>query len=380
MNQEYKPETREELIDLVNNETIDLATINTSLITDMTGVFANSKRKNYSGINTWDTSKVKSMSRMFANNENFNVELSFADTSSLEDMSYMFAGCKKYDKKINFSTKNVKNMEGLFKGSESYNQPFEVDCSNVLNLSLIFAESNFNQPVNIDAPNCTDISGMFKDNENFNSPVNINCPKANMMVQVFDGAKNINVPVSIKTNEIANMDEMFANVPGIDIDTVIKFPVNFACKPRWKDREVFKTFATIKDEKKIPKKIKLDLRAKYYTIMPTKDILSRFLKYLGHKFLGLDLPEYVNKQKEMDKKLNALNRYNKHRNKLIDKMEQDSEQIIEAEVFTGEATNSKKNYGSKSQTYDAEYTEVRKEQHQLTHSSLALNRSIGMKR
>ncbi|MBZ7978696.1 BspA family leucine-rich repeat surface protein, partial [Campylobacter sp. RM12654] len=49
---------KSELIDFVLNQNIDLSYLDTSLITDMSELFLNSNRKDFSGINTWDTSNV----------------------------------------------------------------------------------------------------------------------------------------------------------------------------------------------------------------------------------------------------------------------------------------------------------------------------------
>lgn len=46
----YKPTTKAELKELVKNNRISLANIDTSLITDMSYLFAGNFRKNFSGI------------------------------------------------------------------------------------------------------------------------------------------------------------------------------------------------------------------------------------------------------------------------------------------------------------------------------------------
>ena len=64
---EYKfhPQSKEELKALVKNLDVNLAEIDTSKITDMSYLFALSNRKDFSGIETWNTSKVESMRSMF---------------------------------------------------------------------------------------------------------------------------------------------------------------------------------------------------------------------------------------------------------------------------------------------------------------------------
>ena len=61
----YSPKTRDELIELVDDESVNLGDIDTSAITDMNQLFRDSKRKNFSGIEKWDTSNVADMSYMF---------------------------------------------------------------------------------------------------------------------------------------------------------------------------------------------------------------------------------------------------------------------------------------------------------------------------
>lgn len=61
----YSPKTKDELIELINDESVNLGDIDTSAITDMSELFQYSKRKNFSGIEKWDTSNVADMSYMF---------------------------------------------------------------------------------------------------------------------------------------------------------------------------------------------------------------------------------------------------------------------------------------------------------------------------
>ncbi|TEY00745.1 BspA family leucine-rich repeat surface protein [Campylobacter sp. US33a] len=70
----YTPQTKEELKALVKDESINLGDIDTSNITDMSGLFLDSTRKDFSGIESWDVSKVENMSGMFENCpiDNFN--------------------------------------------------------------------------------------------------------------------------------------------------------------------------------------------------------------------------------------------------------------------------------------------------------------------
>ena len=53
----YKPQTKDELIDLIEKNT-KFNKIDTSLITDMSGLFKDSMLRNFSGIETWDTALI----------------------------------------------------------------------------------------------------------------------------------------------------------------------------------------------------------------------------------------------------------------------------------------------------------------------------------
>ncbi len=82
----YKPQNKEQLQKLVDDESIYLGDIDTSLINDMSYLFANSKREDFSGIKNWDVSNVKTMRGMFSDVKNFNHPLNLWDVSSVEDM------------------------------------------------------------------------------------------------------------------------------------------------------------------------------------------------------------------------------------------------------------------------------------------------------
>ena len=71
----HKPTTKEELKELVKDESIYLGDIDTSEITDMSGLFQNSSRTDFSGIDSWDVSKVTNMDNMFNGASKFDQNL-----------------------------------------------------------------------------------------------------------------------------------------------------------------------------------------------------------------------------------------------------------------------------------------------------------------
>ncbi len=133
MEKEFKPKTREELEELVENESINLGDIDTSLITNMGKLFRGSNRKDFSGIETWDTSNVINMSEMFRKAENFNHNINSWDTSKVEFMAGMFQDAVNFNQPLdNWDTSNVINMRSMFNGAKNFDQPLEDwDVSNV---------------------------------------------------------------------------------------------------------------------------------------------------------------------------------------------------------------------------------------------------------
>ena len=87
-NFKYQPKTKEELQELIENESVYLGDIDTSAITDMSYLFIidqkkidacgtayeyiTTKRKNFLGIGKWDTSNVTDMEGLFYKMKDFN--------------------------------------------------------------------------------------------------------------------------------------------------------------------------------------------------------------------------------------------------------------------------------------------------------------------
>ena len=68
----FQPRTKDELKILVQDKSLYLGNIDTSLITDMSSLFKDSKRKDFSGIEIWNVSNVEDMSFMFESAKFFN--------------------------------------------------------------------------------------------------------------------------------------------------------------------------------------------------------------------------------------------------------------------------------------------------------------------
>ena len=95
-----QPKTKNELINIINNRiaeegpNCDLNDIDTSLITDMSGLFCRTGRSRFNGdISKWNVSNVESMADMF-NKSAFNGDISNWDVSKVRYMGWMFAYSK----------------------------------------------------------------------------------------------------------------------------------------------------------------------------------------------------------------------------------------------------------------------------------------------
>lgn len=96
----YKPQTKEELDKLVNDESIHLGDIDTSAIDYMAFLFRDSTRKDFSGIESWNVSNVTIMAYMFSRAKSFNQPLDSWDTSNVEYIAYMLSGVESFDQSL----------------------------------------------------------------------------------------------------------------------------------------------------------------------------------------------------------------------------------------------------------------------------------------
>ena len=212
----YKPNKRDELKALVKDESINLKDIDISLITDMSFVFSDSERKDFSGIEDWDMSKVTNTNYMFYNAKNFNHPLNKWDMSNVSSMKGMFYEAQSFNQPLDkWDTSNVTNMSKMFHKALSFNKPIENwDVSNVRDMGGMFGETDvLNQPLNKwDTSNVTNMSEMFYKAKKFNQPLeNWNVSNVRNMYGMFYETLSFNQPLAkwdIKSVE--NMKFMFS--------------------------------------------------------------------------------------------------------------------------------------------------------------------------
>ena len=171
----YQPKTKEELKALCKDECIYLGDIDTSLITDMSYLFVNSARKDFRGIETWDTSKVTNMSGMFQGAESFNQPIGNWNVSNVTDMSHMFESAHSFNQDIgNWDASRVANMSYMLSCAGSFNQDIgNWDVSHVTNMQGMFADAfSFNQDIGSwDVSKVIDMRSMFAGAEDFNKDI-----------------------------------------------------------------------------------------------------------------------------------------------------------------------------------------------------------------
>ena len=168
-----------------------------------------------------DTSNITDMSGMFFGCESLqNIDLTGLDTSNVTNMLSMFYGCASL-KNIDLTeldTSKVTNMSGMFFGCESL-QNIDLtglDTSNVTNMSRMFYGCDSLQNINLtglDTSNVTDMRSMFQDSGLKNIDLSKwNVGKVETMEYMFwqcSSLENINVS-NWNTSKVTNMRSMFS--------------------------------------------------------------------------------------------------------------------------------------------------------------------------
>ncbi|MEI0445659.1 BspA family leucine-rich repeat surface protein [Brachyspira intermedia] len=238
----YKPQTKEELRNLIQDENIYLGDIDTSLITDMSGLFSLIKREDFSGIGDWNVSNVIDMSFLFIECNTFNEDISNWNVYNVETMRGMFEFCNSFNQNINdWNISNVKDTAFMFKSCHNFNQALDkwntsnieymnsmfagcylfnknINCwntSKVKDMSLMFRGCiDFNQPLdNWDTSNVISATGMFMNCRNFNQNINNwNVSKLEYANSMFYNCLNFNQPLGKwDTSNVISTAGMFMN-------------------------------------------------------------------------------------------------------------------------------------------------------------------------
>lgn len=143
----YSPKTKEELEQLVNDESVNLGDIDTSAITDMSNLFEGSDREDFSGIEKWDTSNVENMDSLFLYAKHFNHNINDWNVSNVTNMRNMFEGTPFNQPLDKWQVASVLNMVGMFANAKQFNQNISMwDISRVERMeSMFLGAESFNQ-------------------------------------------------------------------------------------------------------------------------------------------------------------------------------------------------------------------------------------------
>ena len=281
----YKPATKEELKKLAFTYDIKLDCIDTSLITDMSYLFHKSERKDFEGIEDWDTSNVEDMSFMFFWAINFNHTLNNWNVSNVRNMSGMFQAAMKFNQPLyKWNTSNVKTMSFMFNYAKSFNQNINNwNVSKVEDLSYMFCECEvFNQPLNDwDVSNVKTMEGTFRRAYKFNQPLyKWNTSNVENMHEMFVQCKAFNQALnSWNVYNVKNMEAMFCDTLSFNqpldkwdtknlkkIDSMFKYSKVFDCYDslvNWDLNKILNMSDLCDDKEKLPLRIRAYLQAFY---------------------------------------------------------------------------------------------------------------------
>ena len=197
--------------------TLDLSNFDTSNVTDMSGMFIYCQSLTTLDLSNFDTSNVTNMSSMFSECPFTSLDLSNFDTSKVTDMSGMFSGCPFTSLDLsNFDTSKVTNMGGMFSGCPFTSLDLSnFDTSKVTNMSSMFSGCPFTSLdlSNFDTSNVTNMSNMFSgcpltslDLSNFDTS------KVTNMYGMFSGCSLTSLDLSnFDTSKVTDMGFMFSN-------------------------------------------------------------------------------------------------------------------------------------------------------------------------
>ena len=181
----------------INLTSLDLNNFDTTKVTDMKLMFWVCRKLTNLDVSNFNTSNVTDMRHMFYYCSSLtNLDVSNFDTSKVTDMSYMFASCSGLTSLdvTNFNTSKVTTMLNTFN-----------DCSSLTSLNV----SNFN------TSNVTDMKEMFADCSSLTSLdlSNFNTSKVTTMMRMFSNCFNLtdlNIG-SFNTSKVTDMSLMFAS-------------------------------------------------------------------------------------------------------------------------------------------------------------------------
>ncbi|WP_276891032.1 BspA family leucine-rich repeat surface protein [Helicobacter japonicus] len=115
-----------ELKVLVEIEEVHLGQIDLSYIKSLAALFADcawwwTNRKDFSGIEQWDTSKINDMCKLFVGLKDFKADLSKWNVSSVKNFESMFEDCESFESDLSkWNPKKAEDIAFMFSGAKSF--------------------------------------------------------------------------------------------------------------------------------------------------------------------------------------------------------------------------------------------------------------------
>ena len=210
----YRPGDKIELIRLLR-QNVPLGEIDTGSVTDMSCLFKNSTRSDFSGIEKWDTSKVTTMRGMFSGAKQFNHNIENWNTSSVTDTSEMFENAAEFNQPLEkWDMSSVTDMHRMFYNAVTFNQSLNGwNVSKVTSMYEMFYNCMFfNQPLNNwDVSKVEDMGSMFAGCRLFDGDIcSWNVSRVRDMSFLFLCAASFDQDISgWDTGSVTNMRGMF---------------------------------------------------------------------------------------------------------------------------------------------------------------------------
>lgn len=179
---------------------LNLKGLNTASVTNMASIFNECRSIKELDLSAFDTSKATDISGMFEECSALgSLDLSNLDTSNVTDMSNMFDGCSALTN-LNLSkldTSNVKNMHAMFGKCSSLTDLnlSNLDTSKVTDMSFMFAECIALENVDLSGFNTSNVEnmeGMFINCENLSGNITIMNTEINNSGMFAEAATGIN--------------------------------------------------------------------------------------------------------------------------------------------------------------------------------------------
>lgn len=247
-NGQFLPNNKQlkDLVNCIDNATgkpISLERIDTSKITSMKELFANSNRTDFSGIESWDTSNVTSFAYAFSRAEHFDSDISQWNVSKGKSFYYMFFRALKFNQPIGelWDTSSAVNMRAMFcfainfnNGGKPFGDKWKMDNVEI-SAEMFYNAKNFNAE-GLNKWNMSNIRkcwSMFNGAKAFNQPLDKwDLSNNETFWGMFYDAESFNQDLSAWGNKLSkarDMSKIFADTKALDINFLQDWQIPADC-------------------------------------------------------------------------------------------------------------------------------------------------------